>query len=272
MSKKFSDLLARAVVAVIGAAIMIFAMVYNHWTYSAVFAIIMMLCVREFVRLATIPFPLQVWIFVAALSLHLMFFLNTHFDLDSSYFLILAPITFIGLVAQLFVKDETPLRTMGMQFLTLAYVVLPLNLLNFLAFVDNQFNPVYTLALLFMVWSMDTGAYLFGSAFGKNKLFEKISPKKTIEGAIGGIFLTLVASAFFGYYSGEMNMIKWLLAGLIVGITALFGDLIESYMKRVNEAKDSGHALPGHGGFLDRFDSMLFAIPFYLIYLKFFVG
>ncbi len=261
--------MVRALVGLLGAAIMIFGILYNPWTYSAVFALIMLLCVREFVRLTLIPFPLRIWIFVVALSLHMLFFLSTHFDLDPSYFLILAPLSFVGLVAQLFVEDERPLRTMGMQFLTLGYVVLPLNLVNFLAYVNDVFNPIYAVALLVMIWCMDSGAYLFGSAFGKNKLFEKVSPKKTLEGAAGGLFLTLVAAACFGLFSGEMNMVKWIIAGLIVGITGLFGDLIESYMKRVAEAKDSGKGLPGHGGFLDRFDSILFAIPFYLLYLKF---
>jgi phosphatidate cytidylyltransferase len=121
--------------------------------------------------------------------------------------------------------------------------------------------PFYALNLFILIWSSDTFAYLAGRAFGKHKLFESVSPKKTWEGLIGGTILTMVFSMVLSYYF----KIPYAMNALIAALTVVFGtlgDLVESMLKRQYNVKDSGNILPGHGGILDRFDALLVSLPF----------
>ena len=138
---------------------------------------------------------------------------------------------------------------------------------------DTQFGTYSheSFNLFFFIWASDTGAYFSGRAFGKHKLFERISPNKTIEGFIGG----LVASALVGiaahHFLGEISLISWMCIGAFVSITSTLGDLFESMLKRQSDIKDSGNILPGHGGILDRFDSTLISAPIYWFLLHVFM-
>jgi phosphatidate cytidylyltransferase len=120
------------------------------------------------------------------------------------------------------------------------------------------------------MWSNDSGAYIVGSLLGKHKLFERISPKKTWEGFIGGALFTLLAAWIISKFLHELSLIHWLVVGTITFTCGTFGDLIESQLKRSANMKDSGKILPGHGGILDRFDSILFSAPIVFVYLMFF--
>jgi len=128
-----------------------------------------------------------------------------------------------------------------------------------------------------LIWTNDTMAYLVGSKIGRHKLFERISPKKTWEGSIGGAIFTLTLAYFlnmflswiFGF-DGEFSRVDWIVIGLIVIIFGTLGDLIESLLKRNLAVKDTGSILPGHGGLLDRFDAFLFSFPFILSYILLF--
>lgn len=119
-----------------------------------------------------------------------------------------------------------------------------------------------------MIWCNDTFAYICGKLFGKHKLYEKISPKKTIEGFIGGLLFTQIAAfVIFRYMEIGASLTFWMCTALGISIIGTIGDLIESKYKRQAGVKDSGSIMPGHGGILDRFDSILFAAPFiFLIY------
>ena len=143
------------------------------------------------------------------------------------------------------------------------YIIIPLSCLVFI----HWLNPLYTLALFAFVWVNDTFAYLVGSAIGKRKLFERISPKKTWEGFFGGLIFAVFAGFLFSHFTADNNLIKWLGLAVVVVIFGTMGDLFESYIKRNLNVKDSGTILPGHGGLLDRLDSILFAAPAALIYL-----
>jgi len=147
------------------------------------------------------------------------------------------------------------------------YIILPLACLFFI----HWLNPLYALALFAFVWVNDTFAYLVGSAIGKRKLFERISPKKTWEGFFGGLIFAVFAGFLFSHflmdYCSTSNLIKWLGLAVVVVIFGTMGDLFESYIKRNLNVKDSGTILPGHGGLLDRLDSILFAAPAALLYL-----
>jgi len=132
---------------------------------------------------------------------------------------------------------------------------------------DRAYNAPLVLGFLIILWSSDTFAYLTGRAFGKTPLAPKISPKKTWEGSIGGAICTLGISYILFKTIGQLNLLEWLGFALIIIVFGTFGDLIESRFKRILGVKDSGNILPGHGGILDRFDSLLFAAPFVLIFL-----
>ena len=155
------------------------------------------------------------------------------------------------------------------------YIVLPLSLINVLAFKTKSFTcfsdevPFYVipLAIYIFIWANDTGAYLSGSLLGKHKLFPRISPKKSWEGSIGGALLTVAGAVVISLFYGFMNVWQWVGMALVVVVFGTFGDLTESMVKRHLGIKDSGKMLPGHGGILDRLDSMLFAIPAVVMYL-----
>jgi len=123
------------------------------------------------------------------------------------------------------------------------------------------------LGFFLLIWANDSGAYIVGSLVGKNKLFERISPKKTWEGFLGGGFFALMFAWLISYFVTEISLIDWLVVALITFVFGTFGDLIESLLKRMVKVKDSGNILPGHGGILDRFDSMIIAAPMVFIYL-----
>lgn len=138
----------------------------------------------------------------------------------------------------------------------------------FLALIASIFSPKILLGAFILIWVNDSFAYLVGKNFGKQKLFEKISPKKTVEGFLGGVFFSCIASYFIANSSGTLNFSYWLILGIIVAVFGTLGDLIESKFKRQANVKDSGTIMPGHGGILDRLDSIIFASPFIYLFLR----
>src|SRR5690606_11308543 len=121
-----------------------------------------------------------------------------------------------------------------------------------------------------LVWANDTGAYMIGKNFGKQKLFPRISSKKTVEGFLGGLFVACIASYFIAKFAGTLNFTYWLILSIIVSVFGTLGDLIESKFKRQAGVKDSGVIMPGHGGLLDRLDSIIFVAPFFHLFLRLF--
>ncbi len=141
----------------------------------------------------------------------------------------------------------------------------------FLVLIANFYTPYNAQVLLgsfILVWINDSFAYLVGKNFGKQKLFEKISPKKTVEGFLGGLFFSCVSSYFIAKYSTVLSFTNWLILAIIISVIGTLGDLIESKFKRQANVKDSGTIMPGHGGLLDRLDSIIFASPFIYLFLR----
>lgn len=176
--------------------------------------------------------------------------------------------TFIG---GLYGKKPDPLKNWAFIFLGQVYIALPLSLLNILGFHLTEglvtYTPMLILSIFVFIWVNDTGAYLVGSQIGKRKLFERISPKKSWEGFFGGIAFSILAGIGFSYISDIMNIWQWMGMAIMTSVFATYGDLSESLLKRSIGIKDSGNILPGHGGFLDRLDSVLLATPAVIIYL-----
>ena len=127
----------------------------------------------------------------------------------------------------------------------------------------NRYNEKILITIFICIWTNDTFAYLVGKNFGKRKLFPSVSPKKTIEGFVGGMIFTIICSLILSkYYIETKNIYIWIIIAIIVSIFSTLGDLIESKLKRVAQIKDSGNIMPGHGGILDRLDSIIFVVPF----------
>lgn len=184
---------------------------------------------------------------------------------------------FILPVAEILYTKKTYIRNMGYSALGLIYISLSLGLLfNLRTFHPGAalelYNKLLVLAIILSLWVNDTMAYLVGSLIGKTQL-TPISPKKTWEGTVGGIIFAVLAMGALGYYlgSGELQIIiQWMIVAAIASVSGTVGDILESKLKRLADVKDSGHIMPGHGGFLDRFDSLLFATPFIWLYIVMF--
>ena len=183
-------------------------------------------------------------------------------------FIVLTVFVLLFLIRDLFSRKTIPLFSSKRYLLTTFYITSGFSFLFLIAHYFKTYNPNILLGALILVWVNDTFAYLVGKNFGKQKLFEKISPKKTVEGFLGGIFFACIASFFIASYTNTLNSTYWLILSIIVSVTGTLGDLIESKFKRQAQVKDSGTIMPGHGGLLDRLDSIIFAAPFIYLFLR----
>jgi len=148
------------------------------------------------------------------------------------------------------------------------YTVVPFALLVFLSKINGEFDARLPFGFFLILWANDTGAYLIGKFFGKHKLLEAVSPKKTWEGLFGGMASAILSGYFlYSLMPNSFSRMEWVAIAAIVAVFANIGDLIESQIKRIKGVKDSGKLLPGHGGVLDRFDGLLIALPLVIIYL-----
>ena len=142
--------------------------------------------------------------------------------------------------------------------------------LTMIPYKDNEFAKFLIMGIFVLIWINDSFAYLVGRSIGRTKLFPRVSPKKTVEGAVGGLVATLVAAYFLAQYVPILTLVSWIIIALLVVVFGVLGDLIESKFKREAKVKDSSNFIPGHGGFLDRLDSIIFAAPFVYVYLHLF--
>lgn len=183
---------------------------------------------------------------------------------DPRVLLINLPLISIIYITELYHKSDTPFSNLAFIFLGIVYITIPIILFFSCAvgFSDKLYHPEIILGYLFLLWANDTGAFITGSLLGKHPLFERISPKKTWEGSAGGaIFVTGVVFINNLFFT-EISLAGWAVIGATVIIMGTFGDLVKSMMKRSLHVKDSGTILPGHGGILDRFDSLIGSAPF----------
>lgn len=188
--------------------------------------------------------------------------------LSPDYALIILLLLPVFMVTQLFRKTAKPFEGVATTLLGVFYVILPFYCFYRLGFLSGNFQFQLPLGFLLMLWANDTGAYLIGRAFGKNKLFERISPGKTWEGFAGGLLSALLAGLILFQYTGDvLPRWQWLSLGVLIAVAGTLGDLVESMLKRSLNVKDSGNLLPGHGGLLDRFDGLLVAAPVTYVFL-----
>ena len=178
------------------------------------------------------------------------------------------------LISELYKKQKNPINNWAYAMMSQVYIALSFSLLNVLAYhsVSNggaatSYNPILPLSIFIFTWINDTGAYCTGILFGRHHLFERISPKKSWEGSIGGAIFCIVGAIVLAHFFSFLNIYEWIGLGITIVVFGTWGDLTESLMKRSLGIKDPGNILPGHGGMLDRFDSTLMAVPAAVVYL-----
>lgn len=268
---RFSELYRRVISALLGASVIVSALVYGEWTYFVVFLSISTLAQWEFYRLVRFQSYVPVrllGVFIGGL-LFVLSFLIEKGVLDSKYYFLIFPIACMIFLIKLYKKKDTnPFINIAFFYLGISYVALPFTLMNIIVFNHGDYSFQILLGLLVIIWASDTGAYFTGSAFGKTKLFERISPKKSWEGSIGGAVIAVGFAILLSRFYTDLSLYEWIIISIIVVVAGTYGDLVESLFKRSMSIKDSGNIIPGHGGFLDRFDSLILSVPFIVVFLK----
>lgn len=267
-----NNLITRSLSGVVFGAIIISAILFNQWVFLGVFAAILALALFEFYGLiAKGKSESKPQVIVGILIALLGFLYSFVFQIWPEYIslgLILFPLLILVFIIELYRKSETPLFNIGLTLLGIVYIAVPFSLMNFISFKSGNFDGKLLLGMFMLIWIYDSGAYFAGVSFGKNRLFERISPKKSWEGLFGGSIAVIAVSFLADNYLG-LNEFNWLIIALIVIVFGTFGDLVESMFKRSLSIKDSGNVIPGHGGVLDRFDSLMFTVPPVMVYLYF---
>jgi len=268
-----SNLTQRIVAALIGAPLIILGILYSPTSFWLLILAITVLTQYEFYKLLGMSggLPLKIYgTFCGAVIISLTYFIETYTIDFENYYIMVPMLTFTFFIKLYKKKDPKPFVNLGYTFLGIIYVALPFALLNELAFWKGDFQPLLVIGVFIILWSNDSGAYLAGRLFGRRKLFERISPKKTWEGFFGGAIIALLASFLYWRFTDTLSIDQWLCIAAIIATTGTLGDLVESLFKRSIEIKDSGSLIPGHGGFLDRFDGLLLSMPFILTFIKFY--
>jgi phosphatidate cytidylyltransferase len=295
----------RTLTAIIFAAVMLTGLLWNHWSFFVLFSIIHFGCWWEYLKLAekihTTTFHpyTKLGLMVMGYGLMLWFCAPVYnmngYGLKENISLPVSAAGFALLLIGIFQKNAIKLKAFGMAVLGLVYISLCWGLMIDLrseyvhdSHSNMDFNTgIYiTSGLVYIIWINDTMAYIVGSFIGKTPL-SRISPKKTWEGTVGGIIVSaILIGIFVGFpnvfsilpfaqytpnYKPQGFLYSWVIISMVVSISGTFGDLLESKLKRMAGVKDSGSLMPGHGGFMDRFDSLLLATPFVWLYVRLFM-
>ena len=271
-----SNLIQRTITGIVFVVVLVCCILWSPISFSLLFTLIAALSVHEFGHLMNVYNRMSMNNTITALGAAYLFMALGSFCIGATDARIFLPYLFLLLyvmITELYLKKANPLGNWACSMLSQLYVALPFALLNILAYHNSPenssvtYNPILPLSIFVFIWLSDTGAYCVGSLIGKHRLFERISPKKSWEGSIGGAVFSIASSLIFAHCYPFFSIAQWAGLAAIVVVFGTWGDLTESLMKRQLGIKDSGNILPGHGGMLDRFDSALMAIPAAVIYL-----
>ena len=279
MSDKLKNLLVRTISGAVLLLVVVGALLWSKWSAGALFAVIMVGGLFEFYRLcrkkgvepmSSVGVATSLAIFGLAFTIFMQWGspateTTARIVLGALlYTMLIVPTTF---VCELWRKSPTPIANIATTFMGIIYVALPMAALLFVPqMLVGKWSAWAMLAFMSIIWANDIFAYLVGITFGKHRLCERISPKKSWEGFFGGLRGAVGVSVLFGYLFGG-DLLIWAGLGLVTALAGVVGDLVESLIKREVDVKDSGKIMPGHGGFLDRFDALYLAAPFALFYL-----
>jgi phosphatidate cytidylyltransferase len=268
-----SNLQQRTITGLAGFAIILFCILFSEWTFLLLFCAISSLTQLEFYKLLGLDGnqPLTYYGTFCGTSMMLLAYLIEQ-DIISfeNYFLISPLLSMIFFIKLYKKRDLKPFTNIGFTFLGIIYVSLPFSLIVVIAMRGGTYNYEIVLGSLLLLWASDIGGYFAGTKFGRRKLFARISPKKSWEGAIGSAVFGAVVAFALGHFFRTFEPWKWYCIGAIIVVVGTYGDLVESLFKRSIAIKDSGSSIPGHGGFLDRFDGLLLSAPFIVTFLKLF--
>lgn len=267
-----SELQQRILAGSFGAIVVVNAIYWSEWSYFVLFFLICLFAQQEFYKLliADKKRPNDIFGTVIGLVIYtLVFFIEKRY-LSPKYYMALLPLCAFVFIYELYYSKKKPFNNVAYTFLGILYVAMPFSMLVSAGFVTGEYSWQIMMGILLLLWGSDTGAYFAGKNFGKTKLFPRVSPGKTWEGTFGGAALSLITAYVVSLFFTDLPMWKWLTLSVIIVVAGSYGDLIESSFKRSLEIKDSGSAIPGHGGFLDRFDGLLLSAPFVVTFLELF--
>jgi phosphatidate cytidylyltransferase len=264
-----TNLLKRATSGFIYAVLFITAILYSKESYIVLISLFGFISIREFLNLLKFNNIIIYMLFIGLIYLPFS-------SLDSSVLigvlLVLSISGSIQLLVNLFIKKKNyPSNTIQKLDISIRYLLLSFTFLILLPFINGGYEASVILSLIIFIWVNDSFAFFVGKNLGKRKLFESVSPKKTIEGFFGGVFFTLITAFLVSYFCDFLSLTNLLVISLIASILGTIGDLVESKFKRQANTKDSGTIMPGHGGILDRLDSLLFVAPFVYLYIHYLI-
>ncbi len=261
----------RAITGFFFVIVMLASLLLGHFTFDIFYLILSVFCLVEFyglIKQSGIK-PNQSAGIGNGIFVYTIFALIVY-DNQPSYhkllFLLILTLSSI-FIQELYKKSEAPFNNIAYTILGIIYAVVPFTFFHALAYVHGGFNFHIPMAFLIMLWANDTGAYLSGYFFGRTKLFERHSPKKTWEGFVGGVAISALAAYIISIFYKDLPINQWIMMAVFIGVFGTMGDLVESMFKRSINVKDSGGILPGHGGLLDRFDGLLLSAPIVYSYL-----
>lgn len=270
-----NNFVKRTLTAIVFVTVLLGCTFWSQFSFSVLFFVITILGIWEFYTLSEkggsnpqkiVGTIIGALLFVgnALVCIHTE---NGKSFLDPRFLVIIIPVIFLIFIIELYSKAADPFRNIAFTLMGILYVALPFSLLNYIATATEIYNYQLLFGFFFILWCNDSGAYLVGSAIGKHKLFLRVSPGKTWEGSVGGAIASYgVAYLISGWYT-SFSRFDWMVIATILIVIGTLGDLVKSIFKRSLNVKDSGTILPGHGGILDRFDSLIMSAPFVFTYL-----
>ena len=266
-----SGLAQRAVTAFFFVLIVVGGTYWHPYAFGLVFLVVTIISLWEFFTILLTDFPQNNTRRLLGVSIGALPYIGLLFqklDFVSFSHNLLLPVAagmvvlFLAFIYELFANSKRPYYNLGVLFTGVIYLGIPFALLLDIGITTTSFRPNIIFGMLWLTWTNDTAAYIIGSQIGKTKLFPRISPKKTWEGSIAGVLFTMLMGYGLSTVFTDLSANTWIVVAALVAIFGSLGDLVESMLKRSMHIKDSGTLLPGHGGFLDRFDAFIFLIPF----------
>lgn len=259
-----SENVTRSISGICFIALLVSATLYSNITSSLLFSAFCLIAVYEFCNLVQLKKTVPMLLAAAYIAFSNLKYDGTQMFALSISTLVVSTILLLELFSK---KDTTTKHPVSKYIKLMGYVIFPFLLIMHLPKLTAANDPRLIIGLFILIWTNDTFAYIFGKYLGKHKLFERVSPKKTIEGFVGGLVVACIVAYILSNYFTILNPTQWVITALIMSVFGTLGDLVESKFKRNANVKDSGKIMPGHGGILDRFDSIIFAVPFlYFIY------
>ena len=268
-----NETLKRSISGAVYIILLIGSILYSTESFFLLFGLFLLITVYEYCNLVKLNVAFALFLALALfISFAYLIFFKIKFDV-ANFDMLLCTLTVLVSIRCIYFLFGTSnhISSLWKYIYLLGYIILPFIILTKIPFGIKGYNPKIILGIFILIWTNDTFAYIIGKSIGKHKLFERISPKKTVEGFIGGIIFSVIASYFISKYfieGGKPTQNIWFVIAAIVAIFGTIGDLIESKFKRIAGVKDSGKIMPGHGGILDRLDSVIFGVPFIFLFYQ----